>query len=265
MYKIGEFSKIAKTSIKTLRYYESEGLLIPKKIDEFTGYRYYDSSQLIELGKIISLRQLGISINDIKSVLNGTDMSLILNEKRKELNNLLKLSNEQLSRIDYLLEGNDMNYEVIKKELPDYTVYYKEGVVKEFSDLSDFILTSGKECLELNPDIKCIEPDYCFVTYLDGEYKENNIKVRYSQAVTKSGIENDSIKFEKLTPIEAVCVYHKGSYEGLRNAYNFLINWIEKNGYEMSNYPRERYIDGIWNQSDSSLWLTEIQIPIKKK
>ena len=41
------------------------------------------------------------------------------------------------------------------------------------------------ECLKLNPNIKCVEPDYCFVNYLDGEYKDKNIKVRYSQAVIK--------------------------------------------------------------------------------
>ena len=53
MYKIGDFSSMSKTTIKTLRYYEKEGLLTPVYIDQNTGYRYYESSQLIDISKII--------------------------------------------------------------------------------------------------------------------------------------------------------------------------------------------------------------------
>ena len=51
MYKIGEFSKMSKTTIKTLRYYENEGLLMPSYVDPYTNYRYYESSQLTDLTK----------------------------------------------------------------------------------------------------------------------------------------------------------------------------------------------------------------------
>ena len=70
MHRIGEFSELSKTTIKTLRYYEKEGLLIPAHVDQDTGYRFYETSQLPELAKIISLRQMGLSINNIKSILN---------------------------------------------------------------------------------------------------------------------------------------------------------------------------------------------------
>lgn len=62
MYKIGQFSSMSKTTIKTLRYYEKEGLLKPIYVDLNTGYRYYDTSQLVDISKIISLRQIGISM-----------------------------------------------------------------------------------------------------------------------------------------------------------------------------------------------------------
>ena len=80
MYKIGEFSTLAKTTIKTLRYYEKERLLLPCFVDS-NGYRYYDTMQLLELAKIISLRQIGLSIKDIKNILDGYDMKNILNKK----------------------------------------------------------------------------------------------------------------------------------------------------------------------------------------
>lgn len=89
MYKIGDFSSMSKTTIKTLRYYEKEGLLTPAYVDLYTGYRYYETSQLVELSKIISLRQIGVSIKDIKSILQGYDMEKILNKRKKELEEIL--------------------------------------------------------------------------------------------------------------------------------------------------------------------------------
>ena len=265
MYRIGEFSTLSKTTIKTLRYYEKEKLLIPSYVDLETGYRFYETKQLLDLSKIISLRQIGLSIDNIRNILNGDNIDKYLVNRKEEIESELTITNDQLSRINYLLEGENMKYEIIVKELPDYTVYYKEGVVENFSKLTDFILASGEECLELNPNIKCIEPDYCYVSYLDGEYKDSNIKVRYSQAVDRIGKENDSIKFEKLNPIKAACVYHKGAYEKLGEAYGYILKWVEENGYEIAEPIRERYIDGMWNKEDVNEWLTEIQVPIRKK
>ena len=66
MYKIGELSKLCNISVKTLRYYDSVGLLIPDEIDKFTGYRYYSAAKLSELYRIIALKELGFSLDDIK-------------------------------------------------------------------------------------------------------------------------------------------------------------------------------------------------------
>lgn len=85
MYKIGRFSTLTKTTIKTLRYYEKEGLLIPYKIDN-NEYRYYEASQLIDFAKIIPLRQIGLSISDIRKVFNNeVDLKSILAARRSEI------------------------------------------------------------------------------------------------------------------------------------------------------------------------------------
>lgn len=265
MHKIGDFSILSKVTVKALRYYEKEGMLIPAFVDKETGYRFYETNQLPQLAKIISLRQIGLSIENIKNILSGGDISEILKNRKIEVENQISLSNNQLLQINNLLGGENMDYQVVLKELPDFTVYYKEGVIKDFSEITQFILSSAQECLAINPDMKCVEPEYCYVNYLDGEYKENDIKIRYAQAVTQSGIENDIIKFEKLIPVNAACIYHKGSYTGLRDAYSYILKWIEDNGYEIAEPIRERYIDGIWNKENEDEWLTEIQIPVKLK
>ncbi len=266
MYRIGEFSVLSKTTIKALRYYEKEGLLVPTKV-EFNGYRYYDAKELITVAKIKSLRQLDISISDIKNILNGNqNINEVLKRKKEEIENNLNEYKYQLSKINYLLEEKNMNNEIFMKELPDYTVYYKEGVLKDYSECLDFVLKSGEECLKLNPNIKCVSPDYCFMTYLDKEHKENNIKVRYSQAVIPSNfVSDENIKFMKLKPVTAVCIYHKGSYSLLSSSYGALLKYIEDNDYEIIECPRECYIDGMWNKEDVNDYLTEIQFPIRKK
>lgn len=265
MYKIGEFSVLAKTTIKTLRYYEKEGLLLPTFVDT-NGYRYYETNQLLDLAKIISFRQIGLSIREIKCVMQKPEqLQEILKQRKEVIENEAKEAQFQLSKINYLLEGEEMKYEVILKELPECVVYYKEGMVKDFSEITAFILQSAEECKGTNPDIKCIEPDYCFMNYLDGEFKERDIKIRYAQAVEKEGISNETIKFKKLEPVEAVCIYHKGAYENLGEAYAFIMKYIEENGYEILEFPRERYIDGIWNKENVDEWLTEIQVPVRKK
>lgn len=159
-----------------------------------------------------------------------------------------------------------MKEEIFEKTVPECYVYYKEGIIKNYAESSEFIQNSASECLELNPNIKCIEPDYCFVNYLDGEYKEQDIKIRYCQAVKKEKElfkENESIKFMSMPETKCVCIYHKGSYDELGISYGKIMKYIESNNLEITDYPKECYIDGIWNKDNVEDWLTEIEVPIK--
>ena len=69
-----------------------------------------------------------------------------------------------------------MNNEIFIKEIPSYIVYYRDGIIDNFSQIPSFVLQAGEECAKANPNLKCLTPDYCYISYLDGEYKENNIK-----------------------------------------------------------------------------------------
>lgn len=73
MYSIGTFSKLTKTTIAALRFYDKEGLLKPAYTDSKSGYRYYLSSHLVTVQKILSLRQIDIPIEQIKIMINTND------------------------------------------------------------------------------------------------------------------------------------------------------------------------------------------------
>ena len=103
MYKIGELSKLCNISVKTLRYYDAEGLLIPDEIDKFTGYRYYSASKLEDCYRIIALKELGFSLDEIRVQLTTNDNEKItaaLNAKLDELQGLIKTTQTQLKTIE---------------------------------------------------------------------------------------------------------------------------------------------------------------------
>ena len=69
LYKIGEFSKLVNVPVKTLRYYYEINLFKPQEIDLFSGYRYYSEKQINDLEVILSLKEVGFSLEEIKKIL----------------------------------------------------------------------------------------------------------------------------------------------------------------------------------------------------
>lgn len=267
MYKIGDFSKLSKVTVRALRFYEKVGLLKPARIDSSNNYRYYNSSQLIDISRIVLLRQLGFSIEEIKQwSLHKISLDEMLATRKSEIEKSIEGHQYQLVKIKYLMEDKNMQNEIFEKLVPACFVYYKEGTIKNYDEALSFIRASADECRKLNPTIKCVTPDYCFVNYLDKEYKEKNIKLRYAQAIIKTDkpfVSNDSIKFMDLPETKCACIYHKGDYNEICHSYSKVFKYIEDNDLEIQDFPRECYIDGIWNKQDPNDWLTEIQVPIK--
>jgi len=263
MLKIGEFSKLSHLTIKALRFYEKEGLLTPSHIDEWTGYRYYETSQLVTAAKIKSYRQLNMSIDEIKEIFKTGDVKLVLSRRADNLLKEKENIDTQLSIINHILEGREMKYQVIEKIIPKTLVYYSETMLSKYDDIMTWIPSVGEECLRINKDLKCADPPYEYCEYPDGEFKECDIQVRHNEAVVKRGIENDKIKFREVPETKVLSIFHKGPYKTIGESYAYIVEYAEKNGYEVAGLARECYIDGIWNKESEDEWLTEIQLPIK--
>ncbi|NTU89756.1 MAG: MerR family transcriptional regulator, partial [Actinobacteria bacterium] len=235
MYRIGEFSKMSKTTVKTLRYYDEVGLLKPKRVDDFTGYRFYTTDQLVRLHHIQALRQIGLSIDEIRLIMSGRDASAIMQRRKRELESDIARCTEQLSRIEFMLSGKEelssMQYQAVLKEIPECIVYSKKITVPNYGAYFTVIPAIGQEVMDAYPDLKCVVPEYCFIVYLDDEYKESDINVEFCEAVDKMCEDFDDIKFKNIDAATVVSVMHKGPYAGLKQAYAYAFNWIEENGY----------------------------------
>ena len=122
-YKTGEVAKLANLTIRTIRYYDQIDLLKPSKIDD-NGYRLYTPSDLIKLQKITSLKQMGFSLENIKSM-TISDSYLSLQKALRMQKDLvdkqienLKVLSTMLDKLDFYLENNrDINWENIIHEI----------------------------------------------------------------------------------------------------------------------------------------------------
>src|SRR5512136_969126 len=104
MLKIGDFSKLAQVSVKTLRYYADLGLLRPAWIDRYTAYRYYTLQQLPRLNRILALRELGFPLAQIERLLRDDlpprELKRLMQLRHAELQQQVQSEQARLSRVE---------------------------------------------------------------------------------------------------------------------------------------------------------------------
>lgn len=262
MIKIGEFSKIAKTTIKTLRYYDDIGLFKPSFVDE-NGYRYYNIEQLNDLLRIIELRSFDLPIEKIQDIFNGSDEKEILSEHVKYLENEKKKKINQITSLKRILKGDidKMEFKSVIKTIEENIVYYRHGIIPSMENMFDFILEAGANCQKLNPTLKC--KNYCYVTYSANEYKEKDVELEYVEAVETKGVDGNGVNFRVDPSIKALCVEVKGPYSKLASGYSYALGEIKTRNLKILGPIREVYIHGCWDAEEEKDYLTEIQIPVE--
>ncbi len=264
MLRIGEFSKLAKVSIKALRYYDKIGLLKPAMIDSATQYRYYTLEQLETIRLISMYKDVGLPNETISRLIDGKgDAPALLRYQKQILSERAEDIRRALSTVELLLgEQAGQQYEASIQHVPKRLVYCCRGYIANVESIHNFVKTCSAELAKTNPDVRFSVPDYCCVIYPDDGYRETNIFIEYAQSVDSMGKDTQILKFKELSPITAVSVMHRGGYGTLPDAYLFAVSWARENGYTPKGEPRERYIHGAWDRNSESEWLTELQLPI---
>lgn len=269
--KIGEFSRLMQVTIKTLRHYESKGLLKPYEVDEWTGYRYYTIGQMLRLNAIRDLQRLGFSLEDIGELLEddfhdpGIDA---LDRKIVETDRQLKSLKERRTR---LLSWKNSRKTVITMDkfsiqsLPAIIVASHREIIPDYSAIGEMCCNIiGPEMLRLG--CKCPPPGYCFTIEHGKEYSPTDIDIEYCEQVEEMGKDSSIIRFKRLPAIpKAICMKHVGPYERFYESYVELFKYIEDSGkYRVCGRPRCCYVDGVWNQEDPEKWLSIIQVPVEE-
>ena len=238
MLKIGEFSKLSRVSVRMLRHYDEIGLLKPAEIDRFTDYRYYREDQLPTVCRITALKDMGFSLADIVKILAVYDdreqLEQFLCERKRELEDLSRDTAHKLTLLDAarkrLRKEENMNYNVTVKTIPERYAATVQMTLPRYEDEGMIWGTLAEETcrMHLTEDDPCL----CAVTYLDGEYKEENVEMMAWKTVKGRYPDTEHVKFRTL-PEETVasCIY-QGSYTQITDVYAAVVAWIEANGYE---------------------------------
>lgn len=137
LYKIGMFAQMNRITVKTLRFYEEQGLLKPAKIDEETGYRYYTMSQMEPLHRIHALKDDGFKIEEIKQLNNCNDEESFLRYKKNEILSKIAELTAQLSKIEGFIAGGKASIDtpVILRKIPEVMCATMKVTIDSYEDL----------------------------------------------------------------------------------------------------------------------------------
>jgi effector-binding domain-containing protein len=269
MFKIGDFSKLSQVSVKALRYYDELGLLKPGQIDRFTGYRYYSADQLPRLNRVLALKDLGLSLEQIARLLNDS-LSLaqlrgMLKLKQAEIEQTIDEEQARLARVEARLrqieqEDNMSTYDVVIKKVAPQRVAAIRDIIPTYAD-------QGRLWQELEGYLaqqRVAPAAPCLTIYYDTEYKERDVDAEVCEVVDGALPGSERVSVRELPGVEAMaCVVHHGPFNTLNQAYAALMNWIQANGYRIVGPDREVYLHSSGRQDDPSC-VTEVQFPVEK-
>src|SRR5205809_1182589 len=91
MFTIGDFARLGRVSVRMLRHYDAIGLLRPAHVDPATGYRSYEASQLADLNRLVALKDLGFTLEQVRTML-ADELDLV------EVRAMLKLRQAELEK-----------------------------------------------------------------------------------------------------------------------------------------------------------------------
>jgi DNA-binding transcriptional MerR regulator len=270
MFRIGDFSRLGKVSVKALRFYDEVGLLKPTYVDRDTGYRYYSATLLPRLNRILAFKELGFSLEEIVRLLEGglpvDRVRESLQSRRAELARRIERERAQLAEVDAWLEqidraGRVPEYEVTIKQVAPRLVASIRDSLSEYADAEELFdelhgalkqrgafLERGAiwhTCAGQRRSIDC----EAFV-FLRGPVAASG-RVRVYEAPAAS----------------VAFVIHQEGQDRQSNdktceqAYRAARSWIHSHGYAIAGPNRELYWQGGLARDDDS-GVTEIQFPI---
>lgn len=284
MLKIGDFSQLGQVSVRTLHHYDERGLLKPARIDDWTGYRFYSVEQLPRLNRILALKDLGFSLDQIGRLVDddvpAEQLRGMLALKQAEIERQLSAGRTRLLRVEARLrqieqEGEPSPYEVVLKKTAPQTVASTRTTVPTLEDMPTIRCDLYDELYE-SLERRRVEPGTPeYALYHTVEYMDRDIDMEAAVAVN-GGAErspddaDDRLAFRVLPAVrEMASVVHEGSAWEIPRAISALFGWIGANGYATAGPYRELHLYGRENdlfRADSAnvdSLLVEIQVPVQ--
>lgn len=283
MFRIQDFARFTRVSAKMLRHYDELGLLKPAQVDAFTGYRYYAANQVPRLNRLIALKDLGFSLEQIANLLSEElspeELRGMLKLRRAEITQQLHVEAERLAQVEarlrYLDEQAQLpHFDVVVREVAAQWVaairqtVTEDGVITQMFEEVEHFLAHHRARAAYSP----------LMLYYETDEAEEILDVEVAVPITHALAGTERIRVYELERLPtAACVVYEGSYERGLPACHALWEWVEANGYEVIGPQREVYLRFGANDPEKlrlpkaflaesqNQYVTELQLPIKKK
>jgi DNA-binding transcriptional MerR regulator len=262
LLKIGDFSQLAQVSTRTLRHYDQIGLLKPASTDASSDYRYYALEQLPRLNRILALKDLGLSLDQIADVLRdevpAERLRDMLDAKQREIEQHMRAEQERMARVRALLtrierEGRPVRHDVVLKAGVACTVVTARSVVPSMRDvlgarrdmLSAAHEAAGRHALQL-----CELPAAEVVIYHNDGYTDEDVDIEAGVCVRRLPAQLDEFADgvgvrELPAHTSLACIAHHGTLWQARDTLTALYAWLGENGFASSGACREWHLSGF--------------------
>jgi DNA-binding transcriptional MerR regulator len=270
MLNIGEFARLGQVSPRMLRHYDQLGLLKPERVDPDSGYRSYGVHQLVRLHRLLALRDMGFTLEQIGGLLDGDppleQLRGMLRLRRAQLEQSVAEERARVRRVEAHLraiEGSDV-------------VNQQDVVVKQTQPLRIAEIWGKAAALDpqhIGPLFGQLAPKLAdhlqqegarpgtLIGYYDDPDEDGSVGVHVAFDIDGQDVAaGNEVKVVELPVIEVASVVHRGSMDGIGPVYEALIRWIEDSGFRLAGYSRELYHE--MGQDGPSV--TELQIPIAR-
>jgi DNA-binding transcriptional MerR regulator/effector-binding domain-containing protein len=280
MFTIGDFAGLGRVSVRMLRHYDAIGLLPPAHVDPQTGYRYYTASQLKLLNRVIALKDLGFSLQQVQALIDekvdAGELRGMLRLRRAELEAQVQRDAVRLALVDARLrliesEGHMDTGDVILKSLPPLRVAELSATATSYDDptsITENLSPLYPRLMELMAKISipiCGSPIAYYLPAPAGPGDET-ITVHAAFPIGDAAVGADPGFEVKVLPAveQAATALHEGSMSEAFRTGQKIANWIDDNGYRtvQPDYAREVYLDCPPGEFDK--WVTEMQVPVTK-
>jgi effector-binding domain-containing protein len=246
-------------------------LLKPVRVDSLTGYRWYSAEQLPRLNRILALKDLGFSLEQIRLMLTDgltpEQLRGMLTMQRHEVEKRLAEEQDRLFRIEARLrqiESEDKMpaYDVVLKTTQPLIVAARRVTIPTNEQVPQYLAPAYREVYSYIRQQGAREDGVCMTLWHSPADIYENEDAEAIVILDRQLPSTDTVKVYELPPIQVAAVVHHGSFEDFTQGHAALLEWIDANGFRIVGPYREIYIRH--EKSNLSDTITEIQFPIEK-
>ena len=260
---IRDFARLGQVSVRMLRHYDAIGLLKPDRVDAWSSYRSYSPEQLTVLNRIVALKELGLSLDQVGRILTDEvgpiELRGMLRLRRTDLENEMRAAGTRLaaveSRLRMIEKESDMSTDYVVKTVPAVRLAALTGTL-EPAEMGGNI---GPMFDQVTSRLQAADASLvtAIATYAEAE-EGMDVVVGYAYA----GSPLDGLEQVDLPSATAVCGVHLGPMSQIGESWQTMHRWVVENGYTYDGPCRELYLRA--ESEDQQDWVTELQQPVRR-